>query len=295
VEQGLLNGAVAFSRVLGDRGAAGFGAAVGKLGYFPLRIRRELVYRNLRASFPEKDDAWIERIARATYAHLGREALMIMRMLRMTSEDLMNITRDTGGLEDFRGAVNEGRGVVLVAGHFGNHEIGAAATAIRGIPLDVVVQRQGNPLFDNALNKARRRFGLGVIERSQAPRLALKALREGRAVGFAADQDAGKSGVFVPFFGRLASTHRGAALMAVKTGAPLFVAGPIRIGDRYEGAYVRVDVDRSGPLDDVVYRLTAAFTAELERLVRAYPEQYLWLHRRWKTPPPPEPQTSNSV
>ena len=83
--------------------------------------------------------------------------------------------------------------------------------------------------------------------------------------------------------------------MAVKTGAPLFLAGVARVGDRYEGELVRVEVDRSGALDDVVYRLTAAFTAELEKLVRVYPDQYLWLHRRWKTPPPQELLTPRSV
>jgi KDO2-lipid IV(A) lauroyltransferase len=288
-------GGVGFSRLLGDHGAAAFGSNVGKLGYFPLRIRRKLVETNLRLSFPEKDDEWIERIARATYAHLGREALMTMRMLRMSRDELMSITEDRGGLDEFKAAASSGTGAVLVAGHFGNHEIGAAGIAIRGVNLDVVVQRQGNPLFDATLNDARRRFGLGIIERSQAHRLALRSLRAGRAVGFAADQDARRSGLFVPFFGRLASTHRGPALMAVKTGAPLFLAGVARVGDRYEGGLVRVDVDRNGPLDEVVYSLTAAFTAQLEKLVRAYPEQYLWLHRRWKTPPPPELQTPRPV
>ena len=288
-------GGVGFSRILGEHGAAAFGSGVGRLGYFPLRIRRKLVEKNLRLSFPEKDDGWIEKIARATYAHLGREALMTMRMLRMSRAELMGITADKYGFEEFKAASKQGSGAVLVAGHFGNHEIGAAGISIRGVDLDLVVQRQGNPLFDAALNDARRRFGLGIIERSQASRLALKALRQGRAVGFAADQDAGKSGLFVPFFGRLASTHRGPALMAVKTGAPLFLAGVARVGDHYEGGVVRVEVDRTGPLDDVVYRLTAAFTAELEKLVRAFPAQYLWLHRRWKTPPPQEPLTPNSV
>jgi KDO2-lipid IV(A) lauroyltransferase len=180
---------------------------------------------------------------------------------------------------------------VLASGHVGNHEIGAAALSARGIPLDLVVQQQSNPLFDAALNDARRRLGLGIIDRWKAQRLALKALRQGHAVAFAADQNAGKSGVFVPFFGRLASTHRGAALFAYKTGAPLFLGTSLRKGTGYEVTLQRVDVDRSGDLDDVVYRLTAAFTARLEEVVRSEPDQYLWLHRRWKTRPPEERKT----
>jgi KDO2-lipid IV(A) lauroyltransferase len=151
-----------------------------------------------------------------------------------------------------------------------------------------VVQRQRNPLFDEALIASRRSLGHGVIDRIKATRLAIKALRRGHAVAFAADQNAGKAGIFVPFFGRLASTHRGAALFAVKTGAPLFLGTSLRRENGYEVRLQRVDVPRDGALDDVVYQLTVAFTARLEAVVREAPEQYLWLHRRWKTRPPEE-------
>jgi KDO2-lipid IV(A) lauroyltransferase len=198
-------------------------------------------------------------------------------------------TRVTG-LDEFRAALAQANGLVLASGHIGNHEIGAAALSARGIPLDLVVQRQGNPLFDQALNDARRRLGLGIIDRFQATRLAIKALRSGRAVAFASDQNAGKAGIFVPFFGHLASTHRGAALFAIKTDTPLFLGTSLRRENGYEVLLERVDVDRSGDLDQAIYRLTAAFTQRLEAVVRRAPEQYLWLHRRWKTRPPEEPR-----
>lgn len=286
-QHALFMGAVGLAQLLGDRGSATLGGALGRLGYFPLKFRRAAVEKHLRWAFPERDDEWIRTTARAAYAHLGREAIATIRLARMTRDDVLARTSVTG-LDQFRDALAEGHGLVLASGHVGNHEIGAAALAARGIPLDLVVQRQANPLFDAALVESRRRLGLGIIDRFQATRLAIRALRGGRAVAFAADQNAGKAGVFVPFFGRLASTHRGAALFAVKTGAPLFLGTSLRKGNGYEVLLQRVDVPRDGELDDVVYRLTVAFTDRLEAVVRQAPEQYLWLHRRWKTRPPEE-------
>jgi Kdo2-lipid IVA lauroyltransferase/acyltransferase len=287
LEQTLFMGAVQASRVLGDGAAARFGSGLGRLGYFPLKFRRELVEKHLRRAFPDRDAEWIRATARAAYAHLGREAIATIRLARMTREDVLARTTVIG-LDAFKQSLAQGKGLVLASGHIGNHEIGAAALSARGIPLDLVVQRQANPLFDAALIASRERLGLGVIDRFQATRLAIKALRGGRAVAFAADQNAGKAGIFVPFFGHLASTHRGAALFAVKTEAPLFLGTSLRTGNRYEVTLQPVEVDRTGDLEDVVYRLTVAFTQKLETVVRAAPEQYLWLHRRWKTRPPEE-------
>jgi Kdo2-lipid IVA lauroyltransferase/acyltransferase len=287
IEHALFSGAVMLSSALGVRGSSAFGSAIGKLGHFPLKFRSKVVEKNLRIAFPDRDDEWIRQTMRASYAHLGREALETLRLGRTTPEELIARV-DAFGLDAFREAFAEGKGVVMVSGHVGNHEMAASTLAAYGFPLDVVVQQQENPLFNAALNDARTRLGVRIIDRFQAHRLAIKSLRSGRAVGFAADQNAGKSGVFVPFFGKLASTHRGPALFAVKTGAPMFLATLLRKGDRYEGTVQRVEVDRSGPLDDVVYNLTAEFTRMLEEVVREAPDQYLWLHRRWKTRPPGE-------
>jgi Kdo2-lipid IVA lauroyltransferase/acyltransferase len=288
IEQAMFMSAVGLSGILGDTASAKLGAGLGKLGYFPFKFRRKLVEKHLRLAFPDRNDEWIRATARAAYAHLGREAIATVRLARMSREDVLARTTVIG-FDEFTAALAKGNGLVLASGHIGNHEIGAAALSARGIPLDLVVQRQRNPLFDAALIASRERLGLGVIDRFHATRLAIKALRRGRAVAFAADQNAGKAGVFVPFFGHLASTHRGAALFAVKTDAPLFLGTSLRRGNGYEVTLQQVEVDRTGDLDDVVYRLTVAFTEKLETVVRGAPEQYLWLHRRWKTRPPEEP------
>lgn len=191
------------------------------------------------------------------------------------------------GWEPLKQAIDRGRGVVMVTGHFGNWELAAASLAVRGIGIDGVVQRQRNPLVDRDIRQVRERLGVRIIDRRHASKLAPAALHAGRVVGFVTDQDAGRHGVFVPFFGQPASTHRGAALFALRARAPLFVGVAVRRDDgSYDCRTEEIVVDREGPVDDVVLRLTAAFTARLEAEIRTAPEQYFWLHRRWKTRPP---------
>ena len=275
---------------LSDARALRLGEAVGRFGYRRVKIRRKVVEEHLRLAFPDRDEDWIRATAEASYEHLGRETLQTLRMSEIRPERLLELVRHEIGRERFYEAIDEGRGVVLVSGHFGNWELGAASVAANSRAIDAVYQRQRNPLFNEAIVKARERFGLRLIDRKVATKQALKSLRDGRVVAFVADQNAGRSGVFVPFFGRPASTHRGPALMAVRAGAPLFFGAAIRQGDHYLGVTEEIAVPRDGDLDETVRHVTAAYTAVLERLVREYPGQYFWHHRRWKTRPVEEPR-----
>jgi Kdo2-lipid IVA lauroyltransferase/acyltransferase len=274
--------------LLPDRVAGTVGAVLGRLGYWPFRIRRRQAEENVRAAFPDRDDAWVQRVVRASYEHLGRELMVILRMPSKTPEQIRAMTR-VHGIELGDARYREGKGVVVTAGHLGNWEMGAAMVAVRGYRVDAIVMRQANPLFDDYIVRTRKRLGIGVIRRGGATQAAVQSLQEGKAVAFAADQNANRRGVFVPFFGRLASTHRGAALIALRTGAPMFIGIPVREPDgTYTMCLEPVDFDRSGDPDEAVWRGTAAFTARLEAAIREHPEQYLWQHRRWKTRPPEE-------
>ena len=265
------------------------GARIAARGWSPLRIRRHHVEEHLRIAFPEQTQEWRDRVGAACYAHIGREMVAMMRLSQLSREQLLART-ETVGLEEavarYRGS---GSGVVIIGGHFGNWELGAAMIAARGYPVSMVAQRQSNLLFDRHLVAARQRLGIDVIERSRASKLALRVLRNRGAVVFGADQNAGRSGIFVPFFGKLASTHRGPALMAVRTNSPMFVALPIRLpSGSYRLTLDEVRTERTGDVDVDVQRLTEDFTARLEAAIRENPEQYLWHHRRWKTRPPEE-------
>jgi Kdo2-lipid IVA lauroyltransferase/acyltransferase len=281
VEYAAFRAALAALGPLSDDAAARMGAAAGRLGY-PLGIKRKVVERNLRIAFPDADDARIEELARASYEHLGRETMMMLRLSSMSRDTLLARGR-TVGEDDLRRAWAEGRGVVLVAGHLGNWEIGAAMMAARGYPIDVIAKRAANPLFYRRILDARERLGIGIIDFQVASRHTLRALRAGRLVAFAADQHAGRAGLRVPFFGREASTFRGPALMALRTGAPIFLSVPLRKPDgTYEVTLERVHTASTGDMDADVMRVTMAYSQRLEAAVRRHPEQYLWQHRRWR-------------
>jgi KDO2-lipid IV(A) lauroyltransferase len=294
VEYAAFQAVLAGSARLSDERAAALGARLGRLGW-PLGIKRDVVERNLRIAFPHESDAWRERVARASYEHLGRETMMMLRLASMSREELIARTR-TVNEEEAAEAWREGKGVVVVAGHLGNWEIGAAMSAARGYSLDVIAKRASNPLFYQRIVAARERLGVGIIDFQGATRHALKALREGRAVAFAADQHAGRAGLWVPFFGRKASTYRGPALMSLRTGAPIFLSIPIRTPDgMYELTLERIRVELTGDMDTDELRLTEEYSRRLEAAVRRHPEQYVWQHRRWRTPPGEEPAAATEV
>lgn len=277
-------------RLMPRSAALHLGEMVGWVAGAALGVRRRVVDANLRIAFPDRSERWRLRVARASYRHLGREAVMTFR--GSSRDELVQLT-EIVGLDAFEEAVATGRGVVAVTGHLGNWEIGGAAVAARGIPVDAVALVQANPLFDRDLTEARNRLGMRMIRRGAASREVLRTLAEGRVAALVGDQNARASGVFVDFFGRPASTYRGPALFALKTGAPLFLGIAIRASRhplRYRIVFEEVRVERSGDLEDDVRRLTAAHVAALERWVRAEPEQYFWQHQRWRTRPSAEPE-----
>jgi Kdo2-lipid IVA lauroyltransferase/acyltransferase len=289
LEYALYRMTLAAADLLGDRIVGGLTAAAGRLAYRPLGIRRKVVEMHLRSCFPERDERWVRQTAAAAYAHLGREGATMLRLSSLPKERVIERTV-IEGFDAFRAAVDRGRGVVLVTGHFGNWEIGGAALAARGIPIDGIAQRQSNPLFNRDIVAARERLGMRIIERGRATKEGLRGLRAGRVVAFVADQDARRAGIFVPFFGRLASTHRGPALLALRTGSPIFLGTALREPDgRYRIRLQEIPVDRTQETEAAVREVTAAFTARLEAAIRAAPEQYFWHHRRWKTRPSEEP------
>ena len=265
-----------------------------------------MVTSQLAAAFPDADQEWRRAVARRCYAHLGAEAVAMFRLARLGPRKVRERTRIVG-LELLERATGEGRGVALVSGHVGNWEVGAAAIAARGLPMEVVVARQRNPLFDARLTAARRELGLTVIPRGEARPRVLASFRAGRIVGLMSDQDARRAGVFVDFFGRPAATARGPAVLAIRARAAMVTCFSLRLPGRpprYEVRIEAVEVPRAGRRDGSggmrsgdgmrsgggmatdVTALTQAFTHRLEAVVREHPEQYFWHHRRWKTAPP---------
>lgn len=293
VEYGLARTLEAAVSALPERAADGVGRRVGRAVY-ALGIRRGVAEENLRLAFPERREEWIHATARAAYEHLGREAAAILRLARLDRQAIVARTVPVGwdALED---ALALGKGVMLVTGHYGNWEIAAATVASRGVPIAAIVRRQGNLLVDARLNELRARLGVEIVPQREAPSRVPRLLRRNAVIGIVGDQDARRAGVFVPFFGRPASTHRGPALFALRLGAAVFSCVARRLPGpavRYEVSGQNVPVPRTGDLEADVTALTAELAARLEGEIRKAPEQYFWFHRRWKTRPPEELPTS---
>jgi KDO2-lipid IV(A) lauroyltransferase len=290
VEFGAYRFASALWRGLPESIAVGLGGGVGWLAGVLLRVRRRDVDANLRIAFPDASPAWRRRVARACYAHLGREAAVIARMPDWSRDEVLGRVRFVD-FEPVRQAAEGDDGVVVLTAHLGNWEVAGAGLAALGLPLDVVGKGMANQRFEADLFALRERLGMRVIEMSDAPKEVLRALRKGRVTALLGDQNAHRFGVFLPFFGRLAATPRGPALFALRTEAPVFVGFALRDPDGGRGYTLRahrLEYERSGDLDEDVRRLLIAYHELLEAAIRDAPDQYFWHHKRWKTRPPEE-------
>ena len=296
VEYALYRVIAAVLRALPEGFAVALGGALGWFTGVVLRIRRDVVDENLARAFPERDARWRRRVGVESYRHFGREAVVAFRIAHERPETVLARTEITG-MDELLAAAR-GPGAIIATGHLGSWEVAAAALALRGVPIDGIAVRQRNPLFDRALRENRERLGARVVYRGVAGGEVLRSLREGRVPVMLADQDGGGGGIFIDFLGHPASTTRGPALLAVRSGARLFGGAFLaRPGSprRYLGHAEPVDVPRTGDLTEDVRRLTQAYSDCLARLVLEFPEQYFWQHKRWKTRPEPETQERRRV
>jgi KDO2-lipid IV(A) lauroyltransferase len=242
---------------------------------------------NLRQAFPEWDEARVRRTALGVYAHFATVLLDILWLEGRPIEEVLALA-DVEGLDEFKAALAEGCGVVSPLAHIGNWEFQGIATAPLIGPSAVVARPLDNPALDRRLVAFRASTGNLVIYKQKALPQVLKNLREGRTVGIVVDQNVqAKDGIFVRFFGRPASATTVAAAVALKTGCPVVPARCVlRPDGRYRMVYgPRLQWSSTGRKAEDVARLTQDITSVTEGWVRETPEQWLWLHRRWKTQP----------
>jgi len=262
---------------------------VGGLAY-TLGIRRRVALENLAQAMPERSEAERQAIARGTYITMARavlEALADKERMPPGWEQEEVVGREAW--EALQAHLATGKGALLVTGHFGNWELLGEILIRRGVPLNALVRPLKGAL-NMRIAENRVRAGGGLIYPRGAVQETVDALNRGESVFMLLDQAIPSKGVFVPFFGRLASTTPAMAVAAQRTGVPAWVVMGVRDGQR-----MRVHIE--GPISpppaqegkDPITEHTALVTAGLERVIRQYPEQWLWLHRRWKYPPPPPP------
>jgi KDO2-lipid IV(A) lauroyltransferase len=206
----------------------------------------------------------------------------------MFNQKLMDRWMDTEELSVIEEALRENKGVIFASGHFGNWEWLGGALSVKGWAMTYVVTAQSNPFADRWLSDMRRSLGAEIVYKKDAVRGVIRALKNNRVIAMLNDQDAHESGVFVPFFGRLASTPRGVAVFHLKTGCPVVFGKTIARKDgKYQIHLERLRFDNlTGNREQDEYLIMTKITARLEEEIRHNPEQWLWLHRRWKTKPP---------
>jgi Kdo2-lipid IVA lauroyltransferase/acyltransferase len=259
---------------------------VGILASRILKLRRKVCASNLLQAFPALTASEIEVRYHAIWKHF---ALVGAELARVPGMSLAQFDRYVDGqeIEKLREIAARGKGAIFVSGHLGNWEWLGAMTARAGLPITYVIAPQTNKLVEDWINDMRAAAGIEIISRRDAIRGTLQALKRGRIVAMLCDQDAGDPGVFVPFFGALASTPRGPALFHIKTGAPLVFGACCRQADgRYKMAFEEISLPPlSGDRERDEFTIMSLVTKRLEDEIRSYPDQYLWLHRRWKTKP----------
>jgi KDO2-lipid IV(A) lauroyltransferase len=278
-------------RALGvlPRGAGrAVGRAIGGLAYRGLGRLRRVGQKNLELAVPQKSKEERERILRAVYGNLGWLLAEFCQMSGYTAERASEFIRYEG-LENYLHARERGKGVLVLTGHLGAWELSSFYHSLMGYPMGMVIRRLDNPRVDEFVNRIRCLHGNRVIHKDDFARGLIASMRAGETVGILMDTNmTPPQGVFVPFFDVLACTASGMARVAARTGAA--VVPGFLLWEKSEQKYVlhfgeELPVVTTGDAEQDALTNTAAFTAAIEGYVRRYPEQWLWMHRRWKTRP----------
>lgn len=279
--------------VLPRRAAVGIGLAIGQVAYLlPGQLRRT-GQRNLEIAFPDMPEADRRKLLRRSFSSLGRLLGEFSQLPKATPDKLRQLVEyDQVGLAHLREAEKNRRGVIFLTGHLGAWEMLSFGWSALEYPISFLVRPLDNDRIEEMVERVRTKFGNKAIDKKSAARQSLRVLREGGTLGILSDLNTQPhEGVFVPFFGKLACTTAGIATLALKTDAVVIptcaVWNPNRKRYFFHGD-PPVELVRTGDHAKDIELNTARFAAAMERMVRLYPDQWLWIHKRWKTRPPGE-------
>ena len=278
--------------VMPPRIAIAAGRAMGRIAYASAGNLRRTGERNLELAFPEKSELERTEILRSCFRSLGRELGVFSQFSTASRHSLLSLT-DCEGLEHLETAKAQGRGVILFTGHLGAWELTSFALSLLGHPLSFLVRRIDNPKVERLVDDSRTRFGNKTLDKLSAARSMVKILRTGGTLGLLLDLNTlDDEAIFVDFFGIPASTNFMVAKLALRTQAPIIpIFAPWE--EEREKFVLRiqqpVSIESGGNEEEDVLRLTAKLSLVVEEYVRRYPDQWLWIHKRWKTRPPGEP------
>lgn len=263
------------------------GSNLGKFAYLILPEARKITFKNLKIAFPHLDINTYKKIALKVFESLGKNSADAIRLQRMDWGEINQMV-EAEGMEHFDRAYRLGKGVMAVTGHIGNFELLAVYFSLKGYKISVI----GRELYDPRLNKLllqhREKMGVENIPSTSSVKEVIKALNSGRALGVLMDQDSSRvRGIFVNFFGKLAKTPVGPLILALKLNCPVV---PMAIIRTKKDNYKIIVQEEIKPLpgksreENIVY-LTQRCTDFLEKIIREYPDQWAWMHKRWRTSP----------
>jgi KDO2-lipid IV(A) lauroyltransferase len=268
------------------------GKSIGNFAYLFAGNLRRTGRRNLQLAFPEKSEVEHDEIIRGCFQSLGRQLGVFSKFARSPIEDLYKVFKITG-LEHYEKLKAENKGVVFFTAHLGAWELLPLCSSLRGNPLNVVVRRLDNPKVEELVEKTRSRWGNHTLDKLSAGRQMIKVLRSGEALGLLTDLNVvGEEAIFVDFFGVPAATNFMVAKLALRTRAPImpmFAPWDKKLGKFDLQVSPPVEVEVTGDEETDVRNLTAKLSAITEEKINSYPDQWLWIHKRWKTRPPGEP------
>lgn len=260
-------------------------AELSGLSYHFLPRRRSIALKNLESAFPEKSEAERIAIAKGVFRNLGIVASEFFDLPRLTEHNVADVVR-VEGLEHCRKALEKGRGALLFGAHLGNWELEAVAFSLLLKPLVVIYRPLDSTVLDALVFKIRSCTGNTPVSKTRSMRSMLRSLKNNEILGILIDQNVDwYEGPFVDFFGRPTCTSEGVALLALHTGAPVLPAYMAREPDNRYRLVIGEEIDlvRTGDRNEDIRANTQQFTTIIERSIRRYPDQWLWVHQRWKT------------
>lgn len=263
------------------------GNVLGKLWYFADKRHRNIALSNLNSAYGhEKSPAEIEKLARQVFQNIAQIPLEICWSLRLGVNDFLPYC-DVKGYANLKVALEKGKGVLFFSAHIGNWELLSFSFGRFGFPVSGIYRPIKSEPINMLIYNYRTRFGAKLIPKKHSMRNILKCLGNNECVGMLMDQDPGSSaGVFADFFGITAGTNKGLAQLALKTGAPVIPAFVIRNGLNYQIEFGKeVPLIKTGERNKDIMANTQQYNEIIEGVVRRYPEQWFWVHRRWKNRP----------
>ena len=285
----LLKGLGFLIRLLPWRLGVHFGGLLGLIAFYLLKRERRRSYEGLKVAFGnEKSEQALQRIARKNFSNLGKGLIEILNLHSLNKEQLETLV-SLEGEEYLKAATESGQGGILITGHIGNWELMAAALSMRGYRLHVIAAPLYDPRIDELIIRLRADFNVETISRGSpsSSRKILSVLKKKEILGLLIDQDTRVDGVFVNFFNKKAHTPAGAAQLALRSGAATMMCFVTRLpGDRHRITIEKpMHLYKNGNKEQDIEKNTAMFTARIEEHVKQYPEQWVWMHRRWRTKP----------